>query len=339
MEIRARKKRSVKLNKMAPKNFPQMIKYCDISRLGHEENENIFDYPDDVVVITEKIGGGNGQFRLHDGEIIFGSRNNQFRVGDGSAQNKQFGENAGWILGKLFGNGVGAEKTAGDLLNPDYVYYGEWCKKHTINYAWDTMPKFVGFDIRDIRTGVFIPYQGMKDEYDRLGLPVVPLITRCKVSELDLTRLENFISKSAYYDGLMEGIVIKNYFRKNIYERQLFAKIVREEFKEANAAAFNNKGGWIKPLNDDTTKFIDTFYTEARIRKAMLRLTEESGHKLDMPLMHHLPKALIEDIMKEECWTLVKEFDSINFDRIRKVAPKKCLQVLKDVLKERVIQP
>ena len=224
-------------------------------------------------------------------------------------------------------------------LNPDYIYYGEWCRKHTINYDWATMPKFIGFDIRNTITGNFLPYAAMAEEFGRLGLPVVPLIARIKAEELDPTRLENFIGKSAYYDGLMEGIVIKNYFRKNVYGRQLFAKVVRQEFKEANIAAF---GGGIKDVKDDTTKFIQAFYTEARIRKAVLRLTMDYNDVAALPmsrkLMEHLPKNVIEDIMKEEAWVIVKEFETINFDRVRKVAPKFCLQVLDKMLTERAAE-
>ena len=309
---------------MTDSKYPEMIKYCDIKRIGHEDNYGIFGHEEDYITITEKVDGGNAQFRLHEGEVIFGTRNNHFRVVSESAQNKQFGSNAEWVLEQI--------KTI--ALNPDYIYYGEWCKKHTIHYDFETMPKYIGFDVRDTRTGVFLPYSAMKEEFERLGLPTVPLIVHVPLSEIDLDRLENFVGKSAYYDGLMEGIVIKNYFRQSVYGKQLFAKIVRQEFKEANVAAFNNSGGWIKGVQDDTIKFIETYYTEARIRKAVLRLQDEGGQKLGRELMHHLPRCVIEDIFKEEAWSLVKEFNNVNFTRIKKVAPKKCLQVIDKMMNE-----
>jgi len=193
------------------------------------------------------------------------------------------------------------------------------------------MPKFIGFDIWRIDSCTFLPYTALKEEFDRLEIPVVPLLFKGKISEIDITRLENFIGKSAYYDGTMEGIVMKNYMRKSVFGRQLFAKIVTQAFKENNMVAF---GGGIKSTQDDTTKFIEGFYTEARIRKAVYRLKDEQGLKLERGLMHYLPKAVIEDIFKEEGWTVIKEFNSIRFDIVKKNAPKLCLQELDKIIKE-----
>lgn len=315
--------------------FPEFIKYAEIDRLGHDENYGIFSEPEDVIVIEEKIDGGNAQFRLWEGDVIFGTRNNHFRTGQvDSPQCKQFGVNAQWIREKLFGDGVGAEKTANDLLNPDYVYFGEWCKKHTINYRWETMPAFIGFDIMNLVSRVYLPHSAMVEEFERLRLPTAPLLLKAKISEVDITRLENFIGKSAYYDGTMEGVVIKNYLRKNVFGRQMFAKLVTQTFKEANMAAFGGRGG-VHKVDDDTVKFMDTFYSEARIRKAIYRLVEEGGLALDRSLMNSLPRAVIEDIMKEEAWTIMKHFDNLNFGLLKKSAPKLCLRVLDATLAER----
>jgi len=313
--------------------LPDFIKYTDIERLGHEETFGMLDDPEDVIVIEEKIDGGNAQFRLWDGELLFGTRNNHFKVGIESPQSKQFGTNARWVVDML-GNKLGADSGRG--LNPDYIYFGEWCKKHTINYNWDEMPAFIGFDILNVLSRVFLPYSAMVEEYTRLGIPTVPLLLKAKVSEVDITRLENFITKSAYYDGTMEGIVIKNYFRKNIYGRQMFAKLVTQNFKEANMAAFGGVGG-VKKVNDDTVQFMETFYTDARIRKAVHRLVDEGGQAMGRELMQHLPRAVVEDIWKEETWTIIKAFDNINFGLLKKQAPKLCLRVLDQMLMERVI--
>lgn len=313
---------------------PPLHKYAEIERLGHEENYGILSVPEDVVVIQEKIDGGNAQFRLWEREIIFGTRNNHFRIGDtGSPQTKQFGANASWVIDEM-SKQFNAGNEWANVLNPDFIYYGEWCKKHTINYDWEKMPAFIGFDIYNLMKHQYIPYEAVKLEYSRLGLPVVSLLFRGKIGEIDITRLENFVDHSNYYDGMMEGIVIKNYFRQNVYGRQLFAKIVRQEFKEANMGVFGMKPG---KVHDDTVKFMETFYTEARIRKAIHRLIDEGGLKLERGLMHHLPRAVAEDVWKEETWTIMKAFDNINFGLLKKSAPKLCLRVLDALMTERAI--
>jgi hypothetical protein len=131
----------------------------------------------------------------------------------------------------------------------------------------------------------------------------------------------------------MEGITIKNYFRQNIYGRQLFVKIVRQEFKEANAGVFGIRVG---KLEDDTSRLIETFITEPRIRKAIYRLRDEQGCLLSRTIMHFLPRAVIEDLMKEEAWTLVKDFSTIRFDVLKKAVPKKCLTVVDKMMDENV---
>jgi hypothetical protein len=316
-------------------DLPTFHKYLDIERLGHEENYGLFSEPTDVIVIQEKIDGGNAQFRVWEGELLFGSRNNQFKLTDAnSPQLKQFGKNANWLVDKMSENFV-AGKTWAEVLHPDYIYYGEWCKKHTINYDWARTPQFMGFDIYNTLTHIYLPYEAVKAEYERLGLSIVPLILKTTVAEIDVARLENFIGNSAYYEGRMEGIVIKNYFRRNVYGRQMFAKLVTQSFKEANMAAF---GGGVKDLQDDTSRFLTAFYTEARIRKAILRLKDEQGLPIDRTIMHVLPRAVIEDIMKEECWLLVKDFNTLQFNLIKKQAPKLCLLVVDKMMSERAIE-
>lgn len=306
---------------------PTFHKYIDIDRLGSEENYGLLDVPEDVITITEKVDGGNGHFRLWDGQVIFGSRNNMFTLNVESAQKKQFGDNAQWVL----------EQLQDVELNPDYIYYGEWMKKHTLVYDWAATPKFVGLDIYCLSAHNYIPDAPLREEFERLGIPTIPLLFKGKVSEVDITRLENFIGKTAYGECQMEGIVIKNYFRRNVYGRQLFGKLVRQEFKELNQVTFGG-GANLKPLTDDTSKFIEMYYTEARIKKAIHRLHEEGGQPFGLPMMHSLPKDVIEDIFKEETWGVVKEFNTVRFDVIKKNAPKLCLNVLKAFLTERATE-
>ena len=64
------------------------------------------------------------------------------------------------------------------------------------------------------------------------------------------------IPKSKYYDGWAEGIVIKNYCRKaREGNHQLYAKLVRDEFKEDNKAVF----GSVRQTTSDTQKITEEF--------------------------------------------------------------------------------
>jgi len=127
-----------------------------------------------------------------------------------------------------------------------------------------------------------------------------------------------------------EGIVIKNYGRMNQWGRQLFAKIVREDFKETNRAVF----GSVKQDTSDTKKIAEAYATEARIRKRALSLINEGGHKLDRGLMRFLPVAVVQDIFKEETDEICKQFKNINLPTLKQSVAKKCLNIIDKMMVE-----
>ena len=95
----------------------------------------------------------------------------------------------------------------------------------------------------------------------------------------------------------MEGIVIKNYCRKHPRgNHQLYAKFVTDEFKENNKAVF----GSVRQEVSDTSKIVEEFVTDTRIRKQILKLTKEFNQKLEMKLMRKLPNLVVKDILKED---------------------------------------
>lgn len=304
-----------------------MIKYCNIERLGTEENENIFAYPDDELIIEEKIDGGNASFFVEEGLIHMCSRNRDLVT---DRDEKAFAVQRKYLYGLIQSKVLD--------LNPDYIYYGEWGMKHTLTY--DNLPGFTGFDIRvkstmEGKPGDFLAYEAMKKEYDRLGIETVPLLDKIKVRDFLNKNPTDYITKSKYGTTLMEGIVIKNYNRKNIWGRQIFAKIVRAEFKEQNKATFGN----IKEdIGNDSVKILDTYVTDARIRKNILKLVNEGGNKLDMKLMQYLPIKVIEDVFKEETQGVLRLCKNINTSTLKKLVSKKCLLTISDMMNEKVMK-
>jgi len=214
-------------------------------------------------------------------------------------------------------------------LNPDYIYYIEWMQKHTINYT--NVPEVIGIDIRLKRSadseelGLFLGREAREQEFKRLGIENVPLIWRGKADELKKKEILKLIPKSKYYDGIAEGIVIKNYTRKCGHgNHQLYAKLVRDEFKECNRAIF----GGLKIKASDTLKIVDTYATDSRIRKMVLKLINEEGMKLDRTLMKVLPVRIIKDILKEEFDNIFDNYKFIDFKEMKSLVPKKCLRVI-----------
>jgi len=303
-------------------------KYPKIERLGHEDNNEILFFGDDFICVEEKVDGGNGSFWAEeigiDG-IHFGSRNRDLTAEE---DDKTFAKQQIDLREHL---------RKGEVINNDYIYYVEWMAKHTINYT--NAPEFIGLDIRLKHSantegaGLFLGREAKEAEFKRLKIECIPLVWKGNASELKKLDINKVIPKSKFYDGWAEGIVIKNYNRMSHQgNHQLYAKLVREEFKECNKAVF----GGVKNKNSDTNKIIGEYATDARIRKIALKLVNEQSMKLEMQLMKYLPTAVIKDILDEEFSGIFDKYKFIDFKEMKQKITKLCLRLLKDMMVENV---
>jgi hypothetical protein len=289
-------------------------KYHKLRILGHLENKGILSDPEDTIIIEEKIDGANFRFMIKDGDIIFGSRTQQLEHNSGGNWKRCIE-----YIKDRFEN----KETK---FCEGYIYYGECCVKHTMSYNWEEIPPFLGFDILSLKTGRWLGFVKRTSMFTDAALKIVPFIKKIKAKDMEqLTDKDVPVSKYASpssEDQQAEGIVIKN------YPKQLMAKYVREKFKEQNRTAF---GGGKKFAADDDSRIVAAFCTNARIDKALFKLIDD-GHKLDMPLMQYLPKAVTEDIYEEHWKDICFSSWSVNFKSIRKKITTRCLNVLKQVI-------
>lgn len=303
-------------------------KFPDIERLGSDENREILLHDEDTLIIEEKVDGGNGCFWMEeDGQIHFGSRNR-----DLTAENdvKFFTGHQEWLR----------EKLKGKTISPDYIFYIEWMAKHTINYT--RVPMVIGLDIRLKRVqnaegaGFFLSREMKELEFAKVGLQTVPLVWRGTVKELKKINIQDLIPKSQYYDGKAEGIVIKNLSRKHPHGNyQLYAKVVTDEFKENNKAVF----GSVRQKESDSLKIVETFATDARIRKAVFHFVNENGLPLDRTLMRFVPHYVIKDIFKEEILFIIETYKFIDLKDIKQMIPKRCLSIIDEMMTEKALNP
>ena len=302
-------------------------KYPSIKRLGHDDNKEILEYPEDTLVIEEKVDGGNGSFWLdEDGAICHGSRNRDLTSAE---DEKTFSKQRGTLMRLL----------EGKTINPDYIYYCEWMAKHTINYT--DAPDVIGLDIRvkhsmgEEGPGLFLGRDSREQEFERLGIENTPIVWRGKVVELKKINVNELISKSKYYDGKMEGVVLKNYCRKATYDNhQLYAKIVADEFKENNKAVFGN----VRQKNSDTSKIVEQYVTDARIRKTIEKEINENGKTLELKLMSVVPTNVIKDILKEEYGDIFKNYNFIDFKEMKQKTAKNCLRMINEMMTTKAME-
>ena len=120
----------------------------------------------------------------------------------------------------------------------------------------------------------------------------------------------------------MEGWVFKN------YNKQIMAKYVRAKFKELNNETF---GGSVKYEETDDGKFIARYCTNPRIDKQIFSLID-MGYNLELSLMEHLPKKLWNDIVEEHGTDILNSKMTLNLNKIRKLATRRCFCVLQQVI-------
>lgn len=296
-------------------------KYKKIYRLGFEENKDIFLNKNDLIYIEEKVDGANFRFYIGEkGQVIFGSRSQQLTSDKGEDTNvqKNFMKCINHIREKL--------KDKNLLKYKGLIFYGECMVKHTIGYDWENTPPFLGFDI--LKKDKFLDCDEVTKIYSELRLDRVPLIKVVHAHEIkEIT--DKDVPKSKYYSGQAEGIVFKN------YDKQIYAKYVREAFKEKNKKEFGvNK----KNTKTDEDYFTAVYCTNARIEKIVWKLIDE-GKELKLNIMPDLIKAVYKDVW-EENWNEITSTKqkTINFDKLKKAFTKRCFIVLNNIIINNVIQ-
>jgi len=295
-------------------------KYPKIKHLGDEDVSDIFSEPDDEIVIEEKMDGANFRFAIVDNRLIFGTRNCLIDEDQG---NKMFNKSVEYVKEKL--------KPVDLKKYNNYIFYGENMVRHTLDYDWIRTPPVLMFDIFDLKTGQFVNYDQKTKIFKELDLVQVPLVimtTSKKVVSLYVSEIAKetspsiLVKQSKYGDFQAEGVVFKN------YEKQMFAKYVREQFKEQNKLTF---GGSKKYATNDDSRITLEYCTNARIEKIIFKLIDE-GNKLEMKLMEKLPKQVYLDIWEEHFKDIIKSNYVVDFRKLRKLITKRCLNVLKKVI-------
>lgn len=184
-----------------------------------------------TVHIFPKIDGTNASVWLDaDGKVQAGSRTRQLTIE---------ADNAGFCVWVNSDDPKAAMLRS--WLRPGLVVYGEWLVPHTLKtYRADAWKRFWIFDVFDHATGRYVPWDSYGPILTDAGLDVVQPL--CSIVEPSPAQLQAQVAMNTFLiadgAGVGEGIVIKNYAWVNRYERQCWAKIVRNEFKEKHGKAF-----------------------------------------------------------------------------------------------------
>ena len=303
----------------------QFRRYEHLERLDHMETAGI---EIGRVYVFPKLDGTNASVWLDSaGQVQCGSRNRVL-----SAEHDNHGFHA-WVHGDTPKASLLRTVVAS---NPGCVHYGEWLVPHTINaYRDEAWRCFWIFDVfaHDDSGGGYLPYE----EYATVlqGLDVVQPL--CIINNPSTDQLIAQCETNTYLvrdgAGVGEGIVLKRYDWRNGNGKQVWAKVVRNEFKERNRAAFGitEKHGEFMVEQDIATKFCTATLIGKTRAKVVAAVANDHGIDLTQPnaqqqvesthrrnVIPQLLGRVWNDFIVEEMWSVLKEHSNptIDFKRL-----------------------
>jgi len=277
----------------------EFVKYQHIERLGSDEVEGILD---GTCYVFPKIDGTNASVWLdQDQQLCAGSRNRQLSL---DADNAGF---YAWVLDNA--------GRFSDLL-ADYPHmrlFGEWLVPHTLRtYREDAWRRFYVFDVwheEDQEYGHYNEYVTILDNYEIDFLPPIEIVTNPTTEHL-MRLLERNTYLIADGNGCGEGIVVKRYDYRNAYGRQTWAKVVRNEFKERNLAAFGTPN--VEMSTSFEQRLAVEYVTRGRVSKTLEKMREVGP--LSSRRIPELLGRIWNDVVAEETWGIVKDHKNPTID-------------------------
>lgn len=294
------------------------VKYQHIERLGTDATEGI---DQGTYYVFAKLDGTNGVLWWEDDRVRCGSRKRELTAEK---------DNAGFFA--KFSDS--APLTDFFTEHPNLVIYGEWLVHHTVNYVEMAYKKFYVFDVFDMDEHRYLPYMEYTDlisKIDPENILVVPPMATVKDSPITSADIQRYFSCTGLLlqdpTALGEGIVIKNYDYKNIYGRVVWAKVVRDEYKQQKYTKIETKGE--NPVEE---LYISKFCTNAFIVKEFEKVKELHEGKWETKFIGRLLGHVYHELVVENTWEFIKKYKNptVNFRVLRKL----CDDAVKKALPE-----
>lgn len=284
--------------------------YQHIERLGTDEVEGILN---GTVYFYTKIDGTSAVFYLKDdGTLGVGSRKRVLSA---------LQDNQGCYAWAIQQDNIKEYL----VKHPNHILYGEFLiKNHIKNYFADAWKKAYIFDVFDADNLCYVPYEEYQPELEEFGIAYIPLVAKIdKPTQEDI----NKVLDEAYFlqeeKGSSEGIVLKRYDFRNKYDKQIWAKVVREEYKQKRSIKESEQDKL-----DVAYQIVDEFLTDTMIEKEYLKLCAEGWSSKMIP---RLLNTVWHEFIVEESWNIIKKYKNptINFKLLNKLVIEKIKHVKK----------
>ncbi len=300
-------------------------KYPRIKRCGHPDTDELYRDPADTLIITEKLDGNNFRFTRDGDELRFGSRNTNLGT-DGEEIGGQFEDVTDYIIDRATIDDVcQVEEIVG---GQEIVVFGENLGfDHIIRDYVDETPIYQIFDIYLVDDQDWARRDDLEWFADILDLPVAPVVQRTTVEDFDHTEYEIPSSQFRPGEEPPEGVVVEN--QRNMAR----GKLITEQYTEKKKEGYGGDGR--RDDIDGTKKIVNTYVTEARIKKQVHKMQVEEDRELSMEMMEDLHERVWEDCWEEEWQELIYKDETINLKEGHNMAARKSAAVLRDMITNR----
>ena len=253
--------------------------YPSIYNLGHKDiAELLFG----SVVVQEKIDGSQISFMVKDGKLSCRSKDSTLSI---EKPDKMFSGAVNTIK-QLYEKGS---------LKEGITYRGEVVSKPKHNILkYDGIPKnyIVLFDV-DSKQEDYV-YDLLNSVGRDLDLEVAPTLFEGTIN--NLSQLEELLETESLLGGVkIEGIVIKNYGRRDPHGHVLMGKLVRDEFK-----ARKKERKAHTPGSDAVVNVVEKFNREVWWQKAVQHLGDDGKLTQSTTDIGPLIKEIHLDLLREE---------------------------------------
>ena len=259
-----------------------MIKaFTKIFAIGTDYIRDIFN---EEVEITEKIDGSQFDFGNIGGIIHMRSKGAQLFVDNPE---------------KMFAEGISYVESISDRLPEGKVFFCEYMKKPKHNtLKYDRIPKnhIMLFSVMNVATQSF---EASGEWANMLDIEHVPVLFNGKIN--CITDFAGILETKSVLGGAnIEGVVVKNYFRRFLLGGQpmplMAGKFVSESFKEVH----RERWGEEEKGKNKLEVFFESFRTPARWEKAVQHLQEKGELENEPKDIGKLFKEVHTDIEAEE---------------------------------------
>lgn len=223
--------------------------------------------------ITEKVDGAQLRFQLRESGLIrFGDRD---RVYDDPERLPEPYRHAVRHVRETLDRD--ALRSAVDDVE-SVVFFGEATHRRAIEYDWERLPSFLGFDVWSAEAGAFRPPDAVQGIFEGVGLEPVNAVER-ELHVRDFDPDSYAIPRSAWYDGPAAGVVVRN-------KRGGRAKLCHPDVRDVEEPA---------PVDASAAELAARYATRRRFERLAATL-EEQGRSVTVEALH---ERVLEDVARE----------------------------------------